>query len=309
LWFDLVDPTPKDVARLAALLGLPLTAIQDTTAPLELAKATRHESHLFFTTYATQIDVSTPDTDSQRRLRLSRVSGFVTPRLLVTVRPDDGFDMQPVLDRWDEDPDLLREGAGALVHGLIDIIVDGHFDTIRRLDDEVERLEDVLFEEGRTGREFVLAVYRLRKDLVALRRVVLPMREVVNALLRHDSLHPPASVDPADAGRRGGLLDAWYDDLYDHVLRAAEWTESLREMVTSLFETNLSLTDQRLNTIMKKLAGWAAIIAVPTAVTGWFGQNVPYPGFSEPLGMWLSIALIVGLGGVLYVSFRRRDWL
>ena len=94
----------------------------------------------------------------------------------------------------------------------------------------------------------------LRKDLVALRRVVLPMREVVSGLMRHRESE--------------GTMRAWYDDLYDHVLRASEWTESLRDMVASIFETNLSLQDSRLNTIMKKLAGWAAIIAVPTAITG-----------------------------------------
>ncbi len=105
------------------------------------------------------------------------------------------------------------------------------------------------------------------------------------------------------------LLGPWYDDLYDHVLRAAEWTESLRDMVTSVFETNLSLQDARLNTVMKKLAGWAAIIAVPTAVTGWFGQNVPYPGFSHVSGLLQSVVLIVGLSIGLYVLFRRRDWL
>ena len=78
------------------------------------------------------------------------------------------------------------------------------------------------------------------------------------------------------------------------MLRATEWTESLRDMVTTIFETNLSLQDARLNTVMKKLTGWAAIIAVPTAVTGWFGQNVPYPGFGKPSGCWLSTVVIAG---------------
>ena len=86
------------------------------------------------------------------------------------------------------------------------------------------------------------------------------------------------------------------------------WTESLRDLVGSAFETNLALNDARLNTIMKKLAGWAAIIAVPTAITGWFGQNVPYPGFSQPLGFWMSAILIVVGSMTLYALFRRRDW-
>ena len=104
-------------------------------------------------------------------------------------------------------------------------------------------------------------------------------------------------------------LDGEFNDLYDHVLRASEWTESLRDMVASVFETNLSLQDARLNTIMKKLASWGAIIAVPTAVTGWFGQNLPYWGFSDSLGLWQSVVLIV-IGTIgLYWLFRRNDWL
>ncbi|MEO7071392.1 MAG: magnesium transporter CorA family protein, partial [Nostocoides sp.] len=192
--------------------------------------------------------------------------------------------------------DLLCFGSGALLHGLLDTIVDSQFDTIQQLDDAMEGLETELFENRGADHEFLRTVYSLRKDLVQLRRVVLPMREIVNGVLRHR---------PDD----GTELSRWYDDLYDHVLRAAEWTESLRDMVTTVFETNLSLQDTRLNTVMKKLAGWAAIIAVPTAVTGWFGQNVPYPGFGHSLGLWLAAGLIVGLSGLLYVSFRRRDWL
>jgi magnesium transporter len=107
----------------------------------------------------------------------------------------------------------------------------------------------------------------------------------------------------------GTALDGWYDDLYDHSLRAAEWTESLRDMISSLFETNLSLQDARLNTIMKKLAGWAAIIAVPTAVTGWFGQNVPYLGFAQPIGVAMSLAMIIGGSVALYLVFRKYDWI
>jgi len=104
-------------------------------------------------------------------------------------------------------------------------------------------------------------------------------------------------------------LIPFYEDLYDHVLRATEWTESLRDMVSSVFETNLSLSDLRMNAIMKKLTGWAAIIAVPTAVTGYFGQNVPYPGFGHTWGFWLSLTSILLIAFALYVTFRRKDWL
>ncbi|NMD47656.1 MAG: magnesium transporter CorA family protein, partial [Propionibacterium sp.] len=204
-----------------------------------------------------------------------------------------------VVRRW-EDDGLLGHGVGALVHGLLDVLVDGHFEAVQAMDDRLEELEDLLFSETARTREIQVRVFALRKALVSLRRVVLPMREVVAGVMRQRLL------DEAGPSR---ALDGEFADLYDHVLRAAEWTESLRDMVSSVFETNLSLQDARLNTIMKKLASWGAIIAVPTAVTGWFGQNLPYWGFSEPWGLWQSVVLIV-IGTIgLYWLFRRNDWL
>jgi magnesium transporter len=93
------------------------------------------------------------------------------------------------------------------------------------------------------------------------------------------------------------------------VLRATEWTESLRDLVTSILETNLTIQGNRLNIITKKVTGWAAIIAVPTLITGFYGMNVPYPGFGKPAGFALSIAVLVGAGLVLYMIFKRKDWL
>lgn len=301
VWVDLLDPREEDLRALASELGIGETVVEDALAPHERAKITRHANALFFTVYATElaVDALKDHVDGRSHLQVSRVSGFVLPRGLVTIRVSQPgrptFQMDPVVERW-EDAGLLAAGSGALVHGLLDYVVDGHFAAIQKLDDALEGLEETLFAERRTGSTFVRTTYALRKDLVELRRVVLPMREVVNGLMRH-------------RGRTGEALDAWYDDLYDHVLRASEWTESLRDMVTTVFETNISLQDARLNTIMKKLAAWAAIISVPTAVTGWFGQNVPYPGFQAHSGLVMSVVIIVVLSAGLYAIFRRNDWL
>jgi magnesium transporter len=139
--------------------------------------------------------------------------------------------------------------------------------------------------------------YALRKSLVLLRRVVLPMREVVNALMRRD------------VGVVAEPMMPYYQDVYDHVLRVTEWTESLRDLVTTVLETNLTVQGNRLNMIMKKVTSWAAIIAVPTAITGFYGQNVPYPGSGTYSGFVVSAALIAILSITLYAVFRRRDWL
>lgn len=294
IWIDLADPTVDELAEVGKCAGLNAHAMEDALTLTQRPKVTRHTEHTFLTMAGTEFAATDRGTD---RLVLRHVSAFVFPGGLLTVRPGGAFDMTPVVQTWQDNVDLLRYGVGALVHGLLDVVVDGHFDTLQEMDDSAEQLEDVLFERGQ-GRQVHQEVYRLRRDLVALRRAVLPMREVVNAVQRHRS---EAQLNPE--------LDDYFEDLYDHVVRVTEWTESLRDMVTAIFETNLSLQDARLNQVMKKLAGWAAVIAVPTAVTGWFGQNVPFPGAGEPLGLVFSIGLIL-VGSIgMWALLKKFDWI
>jgi len=300
VWVDLWEPDHERLLALAEELGLDPHAVEDSLAHGERTKATRYATHTFLTVYATRLDSGSPDTgdDLASRLRTSRVSAFVLPRGIVTVWRGDAFDVEELVRRWDDNVDLMVHGTQALVHGLLDVIVDGQFETIELLDEAIEGLEDGLFDDHAQTKTIQRRTYRVRKELVELRRVVLPMREVVALIMRHRAEHGN-SVE----------LDSWYTDLYDHVVRATEWTESLRDMVTTVFETNLSLQDARLNTVMKKLTGWAAIIAVPTAVTGWYGQNIPFPGFGGSIGVATSATVIVLSAGLLYVVFKRRGWL
>jgi len=186
----------------------------------------------------------------------TEISAFITPRALITVRKDDGFDPGTLVGRWDASPDLAAHGVGFLVHGLLDQIVDGHFAAVQSLDDEIEELQDQLFAEADPSQNLQRRSFELRKSLVLLRRVVLPMREVVNTIMRRD-LH---LLDEA--------LTPYYQDVYDHVLRATEWTESLRDLVTTILETRLTIQGNRLNEIMRKLTCWAAIIACIWNVPG-----------------------------------------
>ncbi|WP_068158515.1 magnesium transporter CorA family protein [Rhodococcus phenolicus] len=300
VWVDLWEPDHERLCALAEELGLDAHAVEDALAHGERTKATRYTTHTFLTVYATRLDAAgtDPDGDLASRLRTSRVSAFVLPHGMVTVRRGDAFDIDELLRRWDDNVDLMQHGTPALLHGLLDVVVDGQFEAIETLDDVIEGLEDGLFDDHAQTRMIQRRTYRVRKELVELRRVVLPMREVVALIMRRRAEHGN-SVE----------LDSWYTDLYDHVVRATEWTESLRDMVTTVFETNLSLQDARLNTVMKKLTGWAAIIAVPTAVTGWYGQNIPFPGFGSHGGLAASAIVIVVSAGTLYVVFKRRGWL
>lgn len=295
LWVGLANPSRSTLERLGAELNLDPQAVEDALNEFERPKTTSYDTHTFLTVYAAALQPPGPDGS---RIVLSKVSAFVFPRGVITVHYDDGFDMAPVIQRWTESAALIRYGKSALVHGMLDFVVDGYFEVLQALDDEAERIEDELFDSRVGSTETQIAVYRLRKELMRARRIILPMREVVSGIVRH---------------RREMFshreLDSWFDDLYDHALRAAEWTESLRDMVANIVETNMSLQDARRNVVMRQLAAWAAIIAVPTAITGWFGQNVPYPGYETQAGLWLSTGLIVILVAVLFVAFRKRGWL
>jgi magnesium transporter len=306
VWADIYDPDHAALTELAKEVGLNDWAVEDAVADAERTKATVYRTHTFFTVYA--VAEADPADDTESALSMHRISAFVLPQALITVRLSPtvsspvaslapGDDIDAISQRFDE-LGGQEYGVGALVHGLLDVVVDGHFAAVQCLDDAVESIEDDLFADSSPKSGLQRRTFRIRKDLVELRRVVLPMREVVSAI-QHRRLDAKTAPE----------LDPLYADLYDHVLRASEWTESLRDMVTTVFETNLSLQDARLNTVMKKLTGWAAIIAVPTAITGFYGQNVLYPGIQTVGGFVTSTAIIVLLVTVLYVSFKRRDWL
>jgi magnesium transporter len=140
--------------------------------------------------------------------------------------------------------------------------------------------------------------FKLRRALVDARRAMLPMREVIYTITRR-----------VTADEHAAELAPYYDDLADDVIRVVEWTDSLRDAIMSIFDTNMSLSDVRMNAIMKKLTSWAAIIAVPTAITGYFGQNIPYPGFGQSWGFWFSLISMILIALALYATFRRKDWL
>ena len=148
------------------------------------------------------------------------------------MRRSPGFDIDAVVRRWDDSPDLAKCGVGFLLYGLLDYVVDTHFEAVQSLDTQIETLEDQLFDDNPRDKEMQRRTFELRKSLVVLRRVVLPMREVLNSLLRRD-LHV---VD--------GEILPYFHDVYDHVLRATEWTESLRDLVTTILETHLTRARQ-----------------------------------------------------------------
>ena len=290
-WMDLCRPRPEELAVLTDQFGIHPLALEDILQQAQRAKLDRYDTHLFLNTYMLRLDVG-------GRLNSTELSAFVTERLLVTVRYGEGFNVDEMLARWDENAELAREGVAFLLHGMLDTLVDGHFVAVQQLDGALERIQDTMFDAHRQPRdEIQRRTFLARRDLVRLRQVALPMREVVNSVMR-PTMHIVS-----------GPMLPYYQDVYDHVIRVIEWTESLRDLNTTMLETNLMMQNNQMNHVVKQVTGWAAVIAVPTAVTGFFGQNLHFPWPENFIEFYVSVFVTLGLAITLYVVFRRKEWL
>jgi magnesium transporter len=293
LWLDLYRPGDGDLARLAEEFHLHPLAVEDALQDHERPKLDRYPDHLFLNVYA--VDVSTEP--EHPPFGKTEISAFVTDRALITVRKAPS-DTERFVERWEADAELAAHGGVALLlHGLLDTVVDGHMTAAERLDEATDDIEDALLSEGGAPREMRLRGLRLRKTTAALRRAVAPMPEVVAQALR------------ADLGLVDERLTPYYRDVEDHARHTVDQIEHLRDRIEGLLQADLAEQSNVLNDITRKLAAWAAVIAVPTAITGYFGQNIPYPGFGKVGGFLQSVALITVTAGGLYLFLKRRRWL
>ena len=293
LWLDLLDPDEDDLRAVAAEFRLHPLAIEDAVHDHQRPKLDRYPGHLFMNVYAVHVD-----TDGARpQLDKAEISSFITERALITVRKSDS-DVTRLIGRWDEDVALAANGGvGFLVYGLLDVVVDSQFDAARMLDEAMDKTEDAILEEGGAPRAVRMYGFGLRKTIAGLRRAVAPMPELIAHLGRVDAQLIPEHLEP------------YYRDVDDHARQAHETIEHARDRINGLLEADLNEQSNVLNDVTRKLAAWAAIIAVPTAVTGYFGQNLPFPGYEKFWGFLISLGTITVTATGLYVYLKRRGWL
>jgi magnesium transporter len=265
--------------------------VEDALSEHQRPKLDHYSSHSFLSCQAVSLD------SSAAVMAETEVNAFIGKRWLVTVRKDEGFPIDQVVARWDRSTDLAVHGVSYLLYGLLDTVVDGYFTTVEQFDEFYDVISEDIFAEKAIPPSEQKHWFQMRRALTRFHRLVVPMREIVSGLLRRENSAVTDAIYP------------YYQDVYDHVLRVSEATDALRDLIAGIVEANLSLRDYRTNQIAKQVTSWAAIIAVPTLITGWYGMNVPYPGFGKPWGVWVAAALVVSLSGGLYVVFKRRGWL
>ena len=300
-WINLERSEGDQLAALAEELHLDEEALEDLTGSMERAKLDVGPDLAVVVVRGVSFDSETYE------LHTYPVSAVLSAGVLITIA-----DAEPFLDDFNHRVSK-RKGditAGHLLYEVFDHIVDGYTAAYEEISDCVDDLAERVFEDKPLTRDEQVKAFHLRRTLTVMRKISMPMRDVTAALANaakatdESADNPEWIVQQLDTSTARG-----YFDVADHVAHISEGVDGLREVMTTLIETNLSLADVRLNTAMKKLASWAALIAVPTLITGFMGMNVPYPGYQTEGGfIGAGVLMVVAVTG-LYIMFRRRDWL
>ncbi len=289
VWVDVADPRPDDLSMLGAEFGFHPLALEDCLHPHQRPKIEQYETYFFLVAYGATVEGG--------ELVTHETGVFVGHNYLVTVRKPPALDLAEAVRRWEAHSELAREGGGYLLYILLDEIVDRYFDVLDHYDDAAEEIEDRVFRAG-AGAEVQGDIFRLRKEMLHLRRTSAPLREVLDVMQRR--------TVPVVTER----LEPYYRDVYDHTLRATEHLDGLRELLSSALDASLAVVSNRLNEVVKSLTSWGAIILVPSLIAGIYGMNFRFmPELSWLLGYPFALALMAGSAFLLYRSFRRRGWL
>ena len=289
------DPNNPEVRDVARALELDDLALKDLTAADGRAKYEEVGQARLVITNAVSVDTETA------RVTAHPISIIATDRALICLA-DPCPDLQPAQLLSGKEELLARGGVDAGLQVVLGAVVHTYQIALDWLERSSDDLSDALFDAQVLDKRQQLHAFRLRKALSELRRATEPMRSVLSDLA---TAQPPVvkgkpTRDRA-VGRRWTILEEQHG-------RIADATDRLGETLASVFETSLALNDVRLNQTMKKLTGWAAIIAVPTLVTSFVGMNVSFPLEGTVAGFWVYLAIMVAAGLVLFAIFKGRDW-
>jgi magnesium transporter len=291
IWIGLHEPNEDLLRQVQQEFGLHDLAIEDAHSAHQRPKLERYGDSLFVVLRTAQMQ------KEQARIHFGETHIFVGPRYIVSVRHGSALSYKAVRSRCEATPQLLCQGPGFVLYALMDFIVDQYFPIVNTLEDDLEALEEAVFDEA-VNRETTMRIYELKRNLLELKRAVSPLVDICNRLVRFDLEFIPEISRP------------YFRDVYDHVIRINEMIDTTRELLSSALEANFSLISVTQNEVMKKLGGWVLILAVPTMIAGVYGMNFEFmPELKLHLGYPLVISGMLITCGALYGYLKRSGWL
>jgi magnesium transporter len=289
VWIGLHEPGKELLERVSAQLHLHPLAIEDASKAHQQPKVEQYGDALFVVARTAQM--------ADGHIAFGETHIFVGAGYVVSVRHGASTSYKAVRDRCESCPTSLAQGEDYILYAILDFIVDNYRPVIDRIQAEVDDLEEAVLRKSLPKREFD-HLYRLRRDLLRLRRAVGPMIDVCKRL------------DHADLVAMDEEMRPLFRDVLDHARRAEEDIDSLREILAFVFEATMMAGQAQQTEVARRLTAWAAILAVPTAVAGIYGMNFEHmPELKWEYGYYMVLAGIVGICGVLYWRFKRNGWL
>ncbi|OGA30278.1 MAG: magnesium and cobalt transport protein CorA [Betaproteobacteria bacterium RIFCSPLOWO2_02_FULL_65_24] len=289
VWVALADPQPEELTAMQQEFDLHELAVEDARHGHQRPKIEEYDEVLFAAIHTVEIE--------GEDLRVGEVDVFVGPNYVLSVRHRAKRSLADVRSRCEREPQLLKHGAGFVLYALMDAIVDRYFPVLDELEQQLERIEEHMF-AGAAGRPIVEDLYTLKQKLMVLKHAVAPLLEAASKL--HGGRVPQCCIETQD----------YFRDIYDHLTRINQSIDALREMANTATSVNLSLLTIAYSEITKRLAAYAALVAVPTMVAGVYGMNFDYmPELTWSFGYPLSVALMAVLDGYLFYRFRKAKWL
>ena len=289
-WLGLHEPTEEEFAAVAKEFGLHELAVEDAIDAHQRPKLEVYDDTLFVVLKVARYD------DVLELIMFSEIMLFIGDGFVVTVRHGPTGALGAVRRDLERDPQLLRQGPGAVLYAVIDAVVDDYAPVLSGLEIDIDEVEEEVFSP--TAPSVAERIYKLKREVLEFYRNTSMLLDPLDRLSRRYLPH----VDPG--------LQHYFRDVHDHLLRMVAQLQGYRELLTSILEANLAQIGVRQNEDMRKISAWVAIVAAPTLIAGIYGMNFEYmPELEWRYGYPMVIGVILLVCTVLYVLFRRSDWL
>ena len=290
VWIGLHEPSEEILSQVQEEFGLHDLAVEDAHLAHQRPKLELYVDSLF-------VVLRTGHINQERNIEFGETHFFVGPNFIVVVRHGSSVPYTEVRAKCESMPEMMSKGQGFVLYSVMDFIVDRYFPVVNELELKLDEIEDKIFKQ-KPSRETTERIYELKKELLDVKRAISPLVDVCNRLMRFDIKYISQETQP------------YFRDIYDHVLRLNEMIDNTRELLNTALEANFSLISISQSDVSKKFAGWAAIIAVPTMVAGFYGMNFQFiPQAQWHYGFYFVLGFTICACFLLYYLFRKSGWL
>jgi magnesium transporter len=292
VWLDLLEPDEESLDALAKEFKIHPLALEDMQKRRQRPKIDTYPDQHMIVTYEV---ISRARSRGGRSPQLGEIHLIAGEGYLISTHWQASPAVDATLERFRTRPEVVATSVGQLLYSVLDATVDGYFPLLDKMAEEIDTLEDRILEGG--ARNGLRQVLNIKRDLLELRRILAPQRDIANALLRRDV----ELIGDAEA--------PYYQDLYDHLLRVLDALDLYRDLVASALDANLSVTNNSLNAVMKRLTAFTVVLMVPTLIAGIYGMNFRnMPELRFQYGYFITLGVMILSIVLIGAYFKARDW-